>query len=73
MSSNYEWQKQYTKQRIGEAHRAAEVQRAARSGEQQRGQGLLAFIGRSLTRLIPKRAGNLPSLTAPEKGQTPAG
>lgn len=73
MSSNYEWQKQYTKQRIGEAQRAAEIHRAARSGEQHHGQGLLAFIGRSLARLIPKRGRHIPSLTTPEQRQTPAG
>lgn len=73
MSSNYEWQKQYTKQRIGDAQRLAEAHRAARSAEQQPRPRLLAIVGSRLARLIPKRAGNMPSLTKQEQRQTPAG
>jgi hypothetical protein len=73
MSSNYEWQKQYTKQRIGDAQRLAEAHRAARAADQKKGLGLLAALRAVLARVVPRRRRDIPVMNVPERRQTPAG
>lgn len=55
MSSNYEWQKQYTRQRVGDAHRMAEAHRLARAGRPERSRGILASLAAAVFRLKPHR------------------
>lgn len=61
MSSNYEWQKQYTQQRISDAHRQASQHRAARSArpEATRRQGPLAMLRAWLQSLLRRQDRNV--------------
>lgn len=67
MSSNYEWQKQYTKQRIGDAHRLASQHRAAKSAQPEaaRRRGPLAMLVISLRQRLrrPREDEGAPSPT----------
>lgn len=53
--SNYEWQKEYTRQRIENRRREAELHRLAAEAPPAARRNPLAAVLRGLTRLLPAR------------------
>lgn len=70
MSSNYEWQKQYTKQRIGDAHHAAEANRLAKLAAQEPRSGLWLSLTRAIGRLRPRRPTTTDAAVRPASHKT---
>jgi hypothetical protein len=75
MSSNSEWQNQYTKQRIGDAHRMAAQHRAAKEAHRTtaRRPGLLSALLTSIGRLFTRPQGETVQPLPPVKTDRPAG
>ncbi len=75
MSSNYEWQKQYTKQRVGDAHRMAEAHRMAKAGRSDTDtpRGPLAALVAAFSGLFSRRpSGEKHTLPAAPTGEAAA-
>lgn len=53
--SNYEWQKQYTRQRIDSRRREAELHRMAAEAPPRPRRNPLAALARALMKLVPAR------------------
>ena len=70
MSSNYEWQRQYTKQRIGDAHHAAAAHRLAKSAAREQRPGLWASLAQAIGRLRQHRPAESQTAVGPISHET---